>query len=94
MTGLEESSGVSLDGRGRPIALVCLAFPGMAMRQFGGIQHIPQLNDLFVVTCEYGLVDIDVAVIGRASEFYEVRKLSIDFPLCSRDDLEWFSTEF
>ena len=41
----------------------------MAIKQFGGIQHIPRLSDLFVVTCENGLVDIDVVVIGRASEF-------------------------
>ena len=41
----------------------------MAMRQFGGIQHIPRLNDLSVVTCEYELVDIDVVVIGHAFEF-------------------------
>ena len=41
----------------------------MAMQQFGGIQHIPRFSDLFVVTYEYGLVDIDVVVIGHASEF-------------------------
>ena len=39
-------------------------------------------------------MDIDVAVIGHACEFWEVRKSSIDFPLCFRDDREWFSTEF
>ena len=39
------------------------------MWQFWGIQHIPRLSDLFVVTCEYRLGDIVVAVIGRASEF-------------------------
>ena len=39
------------------------------MQQFGGFQHIPRLSDLFVVTYEYRLVDIDVAMIGRASEF-------------------------
>ena len=58
----------------------------MAMRQFGCIQHIPRLNDLFAMTYEYGLVDIDIAVVGRASEFWEACRLSIDFPLCSRDD--------
>ena len=39
-------------------------------------------------------MDIDVAVIGHASEFWEVCKLSIDFPFSFRDDQEWFSTEF
>ena len=66
----------------------------MAMQQFGGIQHIPRLSDLSVVTCEYGLMDIDVAVIAHAFELWEVRKLSIDFLLCSWDDQEWFSVEF
>ena len=41
----------------------------MAIRQFEGIQHIPRLSDLFVVTCEYGLMDIDVVVTGRAFDF-------------------------
>ena len=35
-----------------------------------------------------------MAVTGRASDFWEARKSSIDFPLCSRDDQEWFSIEF
>ena len=39
-------------------------------------------------------MDIDVAVTERASDFWEARKSSIDFPLCSRDDQEWFSIEF
>ena len=52
----------------------------MAMRQFKGIQHIPRLSDLSVVTCEYRLVDIDVAVIGSAFKFWEARNSSIDFP--------------
>ena len=64
------------------------------MLQFRGIQHIPQLSDLSVITCEYRLMDIDVAVTERASDFWEARKSSIDFPLCSRDDQEWFSIEF
>ena len=33
-------------------------------------------------------------MIGHASEFWEVGKSRIDFPLCSRDDQEWFSTKF
>ena len=39
-------------------------------------------------------MDIDVAVIGCASDFWEVRKSRIDFPLCFRDDQEWFFVEF
>ena len=69
-------------------------FPSMPIRQFEGIQHIPRLSDLFVVTCEYGLMDIDVVVTGRAFDFQEALKLSIDFPLCFRDNQEWFSDEF
>ena len=44
-------------------------FLGMTIQQFGDIQHIPRLSDLFAVTCKYGLMDIDIAVIGHASEF-------------------------
>lgn len=64
------------------------------MRQFGGIQHNPQLSDLSATTSEYGLVDIDIAVVGHASKFWEGHRLSIYFPLCSRDKQEWFSAEF
>ena len=60
------------------------------MRQFGGIQHIPRLSDLSTVTYEYGLVDIDIAMIRHASRFWEMRMSSIDFPLYSRDGQEWF----
>ena len=44
-------------------------FLGMAMGQFRGIQHIPRLCDLSVVSCEYRIMDIDVAMIRRASKF-------------------------
>ena len=66
----------------------------MSMRQFRGIQQIPRLSDLSVVTCEYRLMDIDVVMVGCAFKFWEVRNSSIDFPLYSRDDQEWFSAEF
>ena len=66
----------------------------MAMRQFKGIQHIPQLSDLSTITYEYGLVDINMAIAGHASKFWEARRSSIDFPLCSWDDQEWFSAKF
>ena len=39
-------------------------------------------------------MDIDISVVGYASEFWEARKSRIDFPFCFRDDQEWFSTEF
>ena len=39
-------------------------------------------------------MDVDIAVIGHAFKFWEARKSSIDFPLYSRDDQEWFTTEF
>ena len=66
----------------------------MAMQQFGGIQHIPQFSNLSVVTCEYELMDIDVAVVGRASEFWKACKSRLTSPLYFRDDQEWFSVEF
>ena len=58
----------------------------MAMRQFGDIQRIPLLSDLSAVTCECRHVGIDIVVVGCASEFWKAHKLSIDFPLYSRDD--------
>ena len=39
-------------------------------------------------------MDIDIVVVGRALEFWEAHRSSIDIPLCSRDDQEWLSTEF
>ena len=47
------------------------------MWQFRGIQHIPQLSDLSIVTCEYGLVDIDVVEIRHAFEFWEAVRDSV-----------------
>jgi len=61
-------------------------FPSMAMLQFKGIQHIPRLSYLSTVTCEYRFVEIDIAVAGHASEFWEVCRSSIDFSLYSMDD--------
>ena len=46
------------------------------------------------VSTEYRLVDINMVVIRHALEFWGAHKLSIDFPLYSRDDQEWFSAEF
>lgn len=39
-------------------------------------------------------MDVDIAMVGCAPEFWQAHGLSIDFPLCSRDDQEWFSAEF
>ena len=39
-------------------------------------------------------MDIDIAIVGHALEFWKARRSSIDFPLYSRDDQEWFSVEF
>lgn len=39
-------------------------------------------------------MDVDIAVVGHASEFWEARRLSIDFPLYSKDNQEWFSAKF
>ena len=80
MTGLGKLSGVSLDGRGRPIVSVYLAFPWWVSGGARGtsqawpcgilgVSSISQLSDLSVVTYEYELMDIDVVVIERASEF-------------------------
>ena len=59
-----------------------------------GYLAYPWLKDLSVVTCKYELVDINVTVIRHAFEFWEARKSSIDFPICSRDDQEWFSAKY
>ena len=55
-------------------------FPSIAMRQFWGDHHFPRLNDIFVVTCEYGLLDIDVAMIEHTFGFWKEHKSIIDFP--------------
>ena len=45
-----------------------------------GDHHFPRLNDIFVVTCEYGLLDIDVAMIEHTFGFWKEHKSIIDFP--------------
>ena len=42
----------------------------MAMKQFGGNQHVTELSDLSVITYGYGLQDIDTVIIDRASNFW------------------------
>ena len=66
----------------------------MALRQFRGDQHVPRCSDLFVITCDYGLHDIDVVVIERAFGFWQECRLTIDYPTCPRDDHEWSIAEF
>ena len=66
----------------------------MAMRQFRGTQHIPQLSNLSIITCKYGLQDIDIVIIEHAFDFWKERKLTIDYPICPKDDYEWSIVEF
>ena len=59
----------------------CSVFPWWVFSGAQGISSIwprgslrasntsPRLSDLFAVTCEYGLVDIDITVVGHALEF-------------------------
>ena len=51
------------------------------MRQFKVNQHVPRLSDLFVITCDYGLQDIDVVMIERAFGFWKEHRLTIDYQL-------------
>ena len=39
-------------------------------------------------------MDVDIKVVGHALEFWEACRSSIDFPLYSKDDQEWFSAKF
>ena len=41
----------------------------MALRQFGGDQHVPRFSDLSVITWDYELQDIDIVIIDRAFGF-------------------------
>ena len=67
---------------------------GMAMRQFGDTQHVPRLSDLFVITCEYGLQDIDIVIIDRIFDVQKERKSTIDYPIYLGDYYEWSSVKF
>ena len=64
------------------------------MRQFVVTLHVPWLSNLFVITCKYGLQDIDTVIIDRTSDFWKEHKSTIDYPICFRDDFEWTTTEF
>ena len=67
---------------------------GMAMRQLGGTQHVPQLSDLSDATCEYGDNDIDTVVIEHTFGFWKEHKLTINYPTYPRDNYEWSSAKF
>ena len=60
----------------------------MALRQFGGDQHVPRLSDISNITCGYGLQDIDVVMLERAFGFWQECRSTIDYPTCPRDDHE------
>lgn len=64
------------------------------MRQFGGTQHVPWLSDHSDIACQYGLKDIDIAVIERTSVFWKERKSTIDHPTYLGNDYEWSTIEF
>ena len=69
-------------------------FPGMALRHFRGDQHVPQSSVLFVITCDYGLQDINIVIIDRAFGFRQECRSTIDYPTCRGDDHEWSIAEF
>ena len=69
-------------------------FPSMYLRQFRGNQHVPRLSDLFVITCDYGLLHIDVVIIDCASNFWMEHRSTTDYPTCPGDDHEWSTIEF
>ena len=58
------------------------------MRKFEGNQHIPQLSDMSVITCDYGLRDINTVIIDRASDFWKECRSTIDYFAYPRDDHE------
>lgn len=60
----------------------------MAIRQFRGNQHILRLSDFSIITYEYVLLDIDVAIIECAFGFWMERKSIIEFPTSHGDDHE------
>lgn len=41
----------------------------MALRQFGGDQHVSRFSDLSIITCDYGLQDIDIVIVDRTLVF-------------------------
>jgi len=53
----------------------------MALRQFGGDQHVSRLSDISNITCGYGLQDIDVVMLERAFGFWQECRSTIDYQL-------------
>ena len=66
----------------------------MALRPFGGDQHVPQLSDISTITCGYGLQDIDVFMVERPFGFWQECSSTIDYPTCPGDDHERSIAEF
>ena len=60
----------------------------MALRQVGVDQHVPRFSDLFVITYDYGLQDINTVLIDHAFCFWQERRSTIDYPTCLGDDHE------
>ena len=68
----------------------------MALRQVEGDQHVPRFSDLFVITCDYGLQDINTVLIDRTFGFWQECRSTINYRTCLGDDhkgplrsLEW-----
>lgn len=66
----------------------------MVIRQFEGTQHVPQLSDLSIITCEYGHQDIETIIIDRSFDFQKEHRSTIDYLTCPGDDFEWSSADF
>ena len=49
----------------------------MTLRQFGGDQYVLRFSDLFVITCDYGLQDIDTVIIDPVFGFQKERRSTI-----------------
>ena len=60
----------------------------MALRQVGVDQHVPRFSDLFVITYDYGLQDINTVLIDHAFCFWQERRSTINYPTCLGDDHE------
>ena len=66
----------------------------MALRQFGGDQHVPRFSDLSVITYDYEVQDIDTIIIDHVFGFWQECRSTIDYPIYPRDDYEWSTAEF
>ena len=69
-------------------------FPNMALRQFGGDQHVTRFSNLFVINYDYGLYDIDTVIKDCKFGFWQECRSTIDYPTCLGDNYEWSIVEF